>query len=138
MIRKLNEHVVFRYIISGGTSAFVDLVALYVFNTLLRIHYLLAATLAFAIAFFVSFTLHKFWTFRDRQRGDTRVQIIIYLCTSLFGLSLNTLCMYIFVSHFHIMVLLSQVFAGALVASGTFFLSREFVFKSQKITKQSS
>ncbi len=132
MIKKLNEHVVFRYIISGGTSATVDLVALYILNTLLRVHYLLAATIAFGVAFFVSFTMHKFWTFRDRSTKSTHIQVAIYLITSLFGLSLNTLFMYIFVDRMHVMVLMSQVFAGAIVACGTFFLSRKFVFKNSE------
>ncbi len=129
MIRKLNEHVVFRYIISGGTSATVDLVALYILNSVLYIHYLLSATIAFSIAFFVSFTLHKFWTFRNHSMENTHRQVFMYLGTSLFGLSLNTFFMYLFVDKLHVLVLLAQVFAGIIVASGTFFLSRNFVFK---------
>jgi putative flippase GtrA len=131
MIRKLNQHVLFRYIISGGTSATVDLALLYFLNSILHMHYLWAATLAFAAAFCVSFVMQKFWTFKNHSTENIHKQVMLYLFTSLCGLSLNTLFMYIFVDHFNINVILSQVFAGALVACGSFFVSRT-VFKYEQ------
>ena len=130
MINKLNEHVIFRYITSGGTSAFVDLALLYVLNSVLHMYYLLAATIAFIIAFCVSFVLQKFWTFKNHSTEDIHKQVFMYLGTSLIGLSLNTILMYVFVDYFHIFVLLSQVFVGIIVACFTFFLSRS-VFKNK-------
>ena len=132
MIRTLSKHVVFRYIISGGTSAAVDLIVLFVLNSVLHMYYLLAAILAFLVAFCFSFTLHKFWTFQNFSREGMHKQVMLYMMTSLFGLGLNTLFMYIFVDYFHIVVLLSQVFVGAIVACCTFFLSRNFVFKYKR------
>lgn len=125
----LEKHVFLRFFISGSTSAFVDLVLLFVLNSLLGMHYLTAAILAFIGAFGVSFTLHKFWTFKSHHQ-DTKKQAVMYLGTSLFGLMLNTLLMYVFVDYFHIMVLLSQVIVGLMVAFCSFFLSRNFVFTS--------
>jgi putative flippase GtrA len=122
-------HVFFRYVFSGGTSAAVDLSVLYSLNSIARMEYLVSAIIAFIVAFGVSFTLHKFWTFRTKLVHDTRKQVALYLMTSLVGLSLNTLLMYVSVSHLHIAVLLSQVFVGLMVACCTFFLSRNLVFK---------
>lgn len=129
MIHILNKHVLFRYIVSGGTSASVLLTLLYIFNSVLGIQYLLAAILAYIVAFFVSFTLHKIWTFKTDEVHKTHNQVALYLVTSLFGLSFNTLLMYIFVDIIYIPVILSQIFAGAIVACFSFFLSRKFVFK---------
>ncbi len=125
----LSSYVFFRYVVSGGTSAFVDLSVLFVLNSLVHVQYLVAAIIAFILAFGVSFTLHKFWTFRTHIVHDTRKQVFVYLAVSLFGLLLNTGLMYIFVSHLHMAVLLSQVFVGLMVACCTFFLSRNLVFK---------
>src|SRR4051812_47007459 len=113
MIQKLNQHILFRYIVSGGTSASVDLALLYVFHSLLDVNYLIASIIAFACAFCVSFVMQKFWTFRNHSRDNMHRQAFLYLGTSLFGLSLNTLFMYLFVDHFHVGVLLAQIFAGA-------------------------
>ena len=124
----LEKHVILRFIISGGTSAAVDLILLYLFNSILGIHYLLSSIMAFTGAFSVSFTLHKFWTFKSHKES-THKQVVMYLATSLFGLLLNTFLMYVFVDLIHIMVLLSQIIVGLIVACFSFFLSHRFVFK---------
>lgn len=125
---KLNKHVVLRYLISGGSSGVTDLVVLYILNTIFGIYYLLSAIIAFIIAFFVSFTAHKFWTFKSHDES-THYQVMLYFFASIFGLLLNTLFMYIFVDHFHVQVILSQIIVGFMVASISFFVSRNLVFK---------
>jgi putative flippase GtrA len=126
----LDKYVVLRYVISGGTSAVVDLVLLSVLHYLLDMHYLISAVIAFTVAFFVSFILQKFWTFKNHSTDDIHKQSFMYLGSSLF--SLNTLLMYVFVDHLHIMVLLAQIFAGLIVACFTFFISRK-IFKYQEL-----
>lgn len=128
MINKLKEYTIVRYIISGTTSASVNLTVLYIFYHIVGLFYLTASIIAFIIAFFVSWALHKFWTFKDHSMDDFHKQGIKYLMSSLFGLSLNTTLMYILVSLLHIWVLVSQVFAGLLVALCTFFISKHLVF----------
>lgn len=107
----------------------VDLALLFLLNSVWGMHYLPAAILAFLVAFCVSFTLQKFWTFQNHSRDNMHTQAAMYLGSSLFGLALNTLLMYVFVDYLHIMVILSQVFVGAIVACCTFFISRHIVFK---------
>lgn len=125
---RFTKHVLIRFIISGGTSAFVDLFILYVLNSIWGIHYLTSAVLAFICAFGVSFTLHKFWTFKSHGESAHK-QVVMYLATSLFGLCLNTLLMYIFVDFFHLIVLVAQFIVGVMVAFCSYFLSHNFVFK---------
>ncbi len=125
------KHVVVRYIISGGTAAVTDLVLLFILNTIFGVYYLAASVLAFLGAFCVSFTLHKYWTFKSHA-DETGKQALKYMLASLFGLCLNTFLMYIFVGHLHIRVILAQIFVQALVACCTFFISRNLVFKYKK------
>ncbi len=125
---KVTQHVAVRFFLSGGTSAFVDLLLLFLLNTILGMHYLTSAVFAFIGAFGVSFMLHKHWTFKSHSQSAHK-QVVMYLGTSLVGLGLNTLLMYVFVSHLHVMVLLSQVIVGLTVAFFSFFLSRNLVFK---------
>jgi putative flippase GtrA len=128
LIKFFTKHTAIRFIISGGTSAVVDLTLLYIFNVTWGIHYLLAAILAFLCAFFVSFTLHKFWTFKSHE-VKTRKQVVLYFAASLFGLFLNTLFMYIFVDYFLMHVIVAQILTGGIVAFSSFFISRRYVFK---------
>ncbi len=128
MINRLTSFVIVRFVISGGTSAVVDLTLLYILNISFGLNYLLSAILAFIGAFFVSFTLHKFWTFKSHGESAHK-QMVMYLGTSLFGLCLNTLLMYIFVSKFDFHVIVAQIMVGGMVAICSFFLSHKLVFK---------
>lgn len=128
----LETQVIFRFILSGGTSAVVDLAALYVLYSLFHIYYLAAAVAAFLVAFCVSFTLHKYWTFKTDVRHNVSRQAALYMVTSLIGLCFNTLLMYIFVDWLHVFVMLAQIFAALIVACCTFFMSRNIVFKWKK------
>ncbi len=129
MIQRLNQHILFRYVVSGSTSATVDLLILYILYSVLHLQYLVSAVLAFIVAFWVSFFLHKFWTFQNHSLHKVERQVGMYFASSLFGLSANTLLMYVFVSIFGVGVILSQVFVGIIVACMTFFISRHVVFK---------
>jgi len=124
----LDKYVVLRYITAGGTSAFVDLLLLYLLHHYVGVHYLVSSVIAFSIAFFVSFILQKFWTFKNVSTEGIHKQSFIYLGSSLFSLGVNTLLMYVFVDKLNLGVLLAQIFAGALVACFTFFISRR-IFK---------
>jgi len=123
-----SRYVGLRYFISGGTAGVTDIALLYIFHEILGIYYLTSAALAFIVAFFVSFLLHKYWTFKSHEE-EIRRQMSMYLLSSLFGLFLNTVLMYVFVDYFHLNVIISQVIVGLMVASVSFFVSRNLVFK---------
>lgn len=128
---RVTEHVAVRFFISGSTSAFVDLTLLFLLNSVLKVHYLPSTILAFICAFGVSFTLHKFWTFKSHGESAHK-QVVLYLGTSFLALVINTFLMYVFVDRLHIIVLPSQIIVGLMVAFFSFFLSRHFVFKYKK------
>ncbi len=70
---------IIRYLISGGTAALTDLVLLYILADKLGIWYMYSVVLAFAVAFFVSFFLQKFWTFEDNGTSKAHRQITVYI-----------------------------------------------------------
>lgn len=121
----------FRYIVSGGSAAVVDLFALHIFVRYLNMWYVLAAILAFLIAFGVSFTLQKFWTFKDISKKVTS-QATIYFIVSSINLGINTLLMYIFVDYAHIHYLLSQIIASGILAISSYFIYSGFIFSEIK------
>ncbi len=132
---------ILKYLVAGGTSAGVDILVLYILNGYFRLSYIPSSVLAFLVAFGVSFTLQKFWTFRDSSL-KIRTQATKYFFVTSCNLLLNTLLMYIFVdlvplpyfldlSHPH-KVLVSQVIVAGLVALQSFFLYQKFVFTSNR------
>ena len=67
-----------KYIISGGTAAAVNLSSLYILTEFFHIWYIISATTAFIGAFAISFTLQKFWTFKDHETEGMHKQLSLY------------------------------------------------------------
>lgn len=131
-MKRFTKHLIVRYLISGGTSATFNLGVLSLLYYVFNVYYLYASIAASTLAFFLSLTLHKLWTFEDYSRENMHIQIGKYMATSIFGLGLNILFLYILVDHFRFFVYLGQIIAGGAVASITFFISRSLVFKGKK------
>ena len=89
-----------KFIISGLTAAGVDFFILYFFHSILFVHVVLSATVAYGVAFFVSFYLQKFWTFNDNNKDRLRGQILLYLIVGLTNLSINACMIYLLVEKY--------------------------------------
>ncbi|MFA5889116.1 MAG: GtrA family protein [Candidatus Paceibacterota bacterium] len=124
----VDRHIIIRYVISGGTSAFVNLSLFSLFLYIFQIHYIISSVIAFTFGFLVSLILQKFWTFRDHSTDNIHVQSFLYLLNSLFGLCVNTLVLYISVHYLGFMPLIGQIIAGICTALCTFQISRRYVF----------
>ena len=120
---------IIRYIISGGTAAVVDIGLLYVFTDIMGVWYLLSAVLAFIVAFIVSFSLQKYWTFRDHSMERVGKQGSVYFMVAVANLIVNTLLVYIFTDWFDLYHIFSQILAAGLIAINSFFIYQRFIFK---------
>jgi glycosyltransferase involved in cell wall biosynthesis/putative flippase GtrA len=122
-----------KYLIAGGTATSVDLGLLFIFTDLLKIHYLISAIIAFVFAFFVSFYLQKFWTFRDGDKNIIYKQMSMYLFLGLTNLGTNSLIMYTLVDHLKIMYMIAQVITSLLLSVINFLVYRLITFKKKTI-----
>jgi len=128
--RVLNKYILLRYVISGGTSAAVNLSLFFYLYEVVKVYYIFASIIAFSVAFLVSLVFQKYWTFRDHSTENLHIQSFLYLLNSLFGLGINTLVLYICVEYFGMWPLFGQIVAGLVTASCTFFISRNYIFKN--------
>ena len=120
---------VFRFLVSGGISTGTDLALLYVFTDIFGIWYLASTVAAFILAFFVSFALQKFWTFRDTSREGMSLQAGTYLFIAVCNLALNTSLVYALVDFLGLHYLVAQIIASILIACESFFVYQRFVFR---------
>ncbi len=129
-IRFANRHVtIVKFVISGGAAAATNLGLLYVFTDIFGVYYLVSACLSFLIAFFVSFFLQKYWTFRDKSRDRLYSQMAVYFITVFGGMLANAGLMYLSVEWLGIWYMLAQVIVGAVLAVANFLVYRFVVFK---------
>ena len=120
---------IFKYIVSGGSAACVNLGVLYLLTEYAGVHYLQSAILSFIAAFFVSFLLQKFWTFNNSEKEQMHLQMVAYLAVSLVNLGIYTLMFYLLVEYLHLWYFLSAILAGGLIAVSSFFIYRHLIFK---------
>lgn len=119
------------YILSGGTAAFVELGSLYVFKGILGMKLIPAVSLAFILAFCVSFMLQKFWTFEDNSTDQVHAQAAKYFAITGFNFFLNLFLMYVLVEIIHVWYMLAKFLISGGIAFFSFFVYRMFVFKGE-------
>ena len=133
MIHYFTRHLIIRYIISGGISATVNICLFSLLFYKFHIQYLLANALSFIVAFFVSLLLQKFWTFKDTNTENIHIQGLYYLMSSLFGLAINTLVLYICVDFFGFWKIPAVIVAGIATALCTFQISKKYIFNQTQV-----
>jgi len=121
---------VVKYLTAGGSAAVVNLFILYVLTEGFHVWYLYSAVLAFFCALGFSFLLQKLWTFQDFSVKKISNQAFLYLVIALFNLLVNTSILYFLVEYVRVWYLFSQIIAGLIVASYSFFVYNFFIFKN--------
>lgn len=117
-----------KYLISGSTVAFIDLVLLYVLVDMVHVNYLPASVFAFVVAVTTSFILQKYWTFEDQSRDRVKRQFTQYWGVAAINLVGNTIFIFILVDFAGFHYLISQTFLMAIFAIINYFLYR-IIFK---------
>jgi len=127
---------VIRYLVSGGTATAANLIFLYVLTDGLGLWYLFSAILAFIGSFLISFFLQKLWTFQDKDKEQTKRQLILSLLLALLNLAGNTFLMYLLVDFLGIWYMLAQAIVSALIAFWNYNVFRIFIFKPVKAVNE--
>lgn len=80
-----------KYIITGGIGALIQTISLYVWVGVFEFKdtYLVGVTLGFLLALAVTFTLQKFWTFKDDRKTQIHRQALSYSVVAIIGLTIN-------------------------------------------------
>ncbi len=80
-----------RYSIAGLIGTSVQTLSLYTYVTVLGYQgtYLVGAGIAFVLALTLTFTLQKFWTFRDHALHRAKEQFYFYTAVAVVNLTLN-------------------------------------------------
>lgn len=116
-----------RYGISGVVGIGVNVSVLYMATELLSVWYLLSAVVAFCVSYAVTFSLQKYWTFKDYS-GALVTQGIAYLVIALISLSLDALMLYVAVDVYGFWYLGSQIVIMSMLALFSFLANRSITF----------
>jgi glycosyltransferase involved in cell wall biosynthesis/putative flippase GtrA len=123
-----------KYVIAGGTSAVVDLGLLYIFTEIIGLWYLFSAAIAFIFGLLASFTLHKFWTFREHSLRRMKKQFIFFSALSVLNVCLNIILLYLAVDVLHIWYMAAQFVIMGMLALLNFALNKTVTFRHENKT----
>ena len=121
-----------RYLIGGSFVFAVIIGLLYLFVDVLGMWYLWGTTFMFVISLGISFSVQKYWTFRDHSTDRLKGQMGIYTILQITNLAANDGLMYVAVDGFGLPHLLAQFFTAGIIAAWSFWAFRH-LFKNRSL-----
>lgn len=122
---------VVKFFFAGSSAAAVDLIFLFLFHGVFKWGLVVSTSLAFILSFVVSFTLQKFWTFRNYCQKKIPIQFVLYIGNAFIGLNLNGFLMHALVNNLAVWYLLAQVVVNLMIGVYNFFVYKFIVFRHQ-------
>lgn len=130
LIKLLNKYKLFiKFGIAGVIATATHFTLLIILTDVFGLWYLASTSLAFLVAFMVSFFSQKFWTFRDKEKQGMYKQMGGYFLVVSSGMVVNAAGMYALVDYADLYYLIAQVIMSALVAVYNFMMYRFVIFK---------
>ena len=127
LLDKTSRKQFLKYLIVG----FVSFLSEYgLFSSLflfLKLHELIANTIALGIVFWLNFLLNKFWSFESK--GDIGRQVILYFLLFVFNMSFSNVFIYLSSEVFDIYPLVSKIIAMALIVIWNFLLYKYIIYR---------
>lgn len=118
----------FRYVIVGGVSFFVDYGLLYVLTEFCGLHYIVSATVSFIAGLVVNYCISTRWIFRTSKLQNKAAEFSIYGIIGAVGLLLNNMLMYWFTDILHVHYMISKLITAAIVLIWNFFGRKIILF----------
>ncbi len=121
-----------KFSISGVIAAFVHLGMLYFLTEFFHWWYVWSTSIAFIVAFFVSFILQKFWTFESAFTKKIHIQISAHFFLATLNLLLNNILVYFLVEYGQVWYIYAQIIVTIIIATETFFILRGIFKQNNK------
>lgn len=120
---------IIKFFFAGSSAAIVDLIFLYFFHGVFKWGLVFSTSLAFILSFIVSFSLQKFWTFRDYSHKKIPLQLSLYILNAIIGLNVNGFLMHYLVNTWEVWYMIAQVIVILLIGLYNFIIYKFIVFK---------
>jgi len=123
-----NRKSIIKFFIAGSLAGIGNLVLLFVFHGVFEWDVILSTSLAFILAFLISFSLQKFWTFRDKSSKRIGKQLALYFATAFISLNINGILMHLLVNRYNVWYLLAQFVINLFIGLLNFVIYKFIIF----------
>ena len=118
---------IIRFSIVGGIATLIDFIFLYIFKEFLNMDVIIANTLSFIISVTYNYIASIIWVFDVNKDKNKKIQFILFILFSIFGLVLNNIILYILTDIFNMYYLISKVVATLFVMIFNFITRKRFL-----------
>ena len=118
---------IIKFIIIGGIATLIDFIFLYIFKEFLNMDVIIANTLSFIISVTYNYIASIVWVFDINKEKNKKIQFILFILFSIFGLVLNNIILYILTDIFNMYYLISKVVATFIVMIFNFITRKKFL-----------
>lgn len=118
-----------RFLIVGLLASSIHLATLYTLTEYISLWYIPATLIGFLLAFTVSFTLQKKWTFKKAAEQRTSIQLKQFFSLQIAALLLNAIGLYVLVEFFGLWYLAGQTLLIGVIALITFLVCKHYIFR---------
>ena len=105
---------IIRFSLTGGICFLIDYGIMVLLKEVCGVNYLLASIISFTISVFINYFMCIFWVFDSANKSD-RKTIMIFISTSVIGLLLTILLMWIMVDILDIYYMISKIISTIIV-----------------------
>jgi len=117
-----------KYVIVGGTSAFIDIGGFWVWYSVFGFYYLSGAAIFSALSILFNFFANRTWSFKKEDSEKVHKQLVRYVTLLGCNFTFNLLFLWIAVDIFDVHRLFAKVALSAIAVSWNFVLYRHWVF----------
>ena len=120
---------IIRYILAGGIATASNMGVLFICVHYFKLWYLFGAIISFCCAVLISYTLQKFFVFKNYSRENIHKQFFAFFIFNFAMLGVNTLLMYLFVDIINFYYLFAQALSSILCACVNYIYFNKIIFK---------
>ena len=121
-------HEILRFLLVGGGCFLLDYGLLYVLTEYAGLYYLLSSGISFSVSVFVNYRLCLIYVFHGAS-AETRRAKVLFFGSSIAGLVLNQLLMWVLVDGLSVYYMLAKIIAAGIVTVWNYVLKRRALRK---------
>lgn len=119
---------VIKFLITGGTAAFVEFVLFYILHGVYGVNPLVSQTISFLVGFVISFVVNKLWVFGST--GNTKHELLKYCVLAVINIILSNIVVYLLLS-LGVVFWMTKIIVMAMVATWNYLLFQKIIFTSK-------
>lgn len=121
----------FLYLIFGGFTTIINIVAYFILARLLMINYQISTIIAWILSVLFAFITNKLFVFesKNNSKKEDLKEMISFFSFRILSLGLDMVCMYLMVQLIRMDDLIAKIIANVLVVIANYIFSKLFIFK---------